>query len=171
MKTMLALATAVITLICSPLAVSARASAEPNSKQYVTIFNLLSDANREDNQSDFDVSYLDRNNVPVQCWTQSIPFNTEPYSAGAGGRNGCKYQDQQGGIYQIKINPKPIAGTSNVLYQPIDYTIDTNQYLTLLVITQKTPPTFDPKTGKVVQQGTINVLSFVAQPPASSHPK
>ncbi len=152
---------AIIALFSSPLALCAKVGAEINSSQYVTILNLLSDpAAFQYTMTDVNINYYDSLG---KCWSsQPINYSTD-YTAGAGGNNGCKYYPHVGGINKIDIHPTRTDAGGTPYYSNLDNVIidDPSQLYTVLLIKQKTAPTYNSETGQIATSGTITVDRYV----------
>ena len=132
--------------------------AGPGATQFVLVFNSLANLTKGDpgsTKTDVNVEYYDGHG---KCWGPiGIPYYSEPYSVGAGGKNGCGQVGSPAKIISINIIPTTSYSSNNApVYNELDnVAIDPNKIMTMVIIEQKTKPSFDPDTGKVVP-GTIS---------------
>lgn len=133
------------------------AGAGPGATQFVIVFNSLANLSKADpgaTKTDVNVVYYDGHG---KCWGPiGVPYYTEPYGVGAGGKNGCGQQGSPAKIIKIDVVPTTSGGGAPAYAEVDGVAIDPNKMLSFVFIEQGTKPTFDPDTGKV-QPGTISV--------------
>jgi hypothetical protein len=126
--------------------------------QRIDIINLLSN-NSVTSQTPVTISFASPNQPP--CFTTTVNFQNA-ITLWAGANQACVNK-----INDISITPLPTSPGQDVAYSsPTEITVNSNYYLTQIVISQKSPPIYDSANGVLITSGEAQstVSNYVTGP-------